>query len=71
MRDETLDNVFAVLNENYYSTKRVVRKKTRLSSDAVDNALNQLIIDGDAEKIFVKNSTSVGRAEAAYRRIID
>lgn len=69
MKDETFDEVLAALDNEFYITKRVLRKKTGLASSTVENAVEILLEDENIERIFVKNGIGSGRAEVAYRKV--
>lgn len=69
MKDETFDTVLDALDNEFYITKRVLRKKTGLASSTVENAVEILLEDENIERIFVKNGIGSGRPEVAYRRL--
>ena len=69
MKDETFDTMLDALDNEFYTTKRVLRKKTGFACSTVENAIEILLEDEEIERIFVKNGIGSGRAEAAYRKV--
>ena len=69
MKDETIESITDALSSCFYSTKRVLRRKTGYSSAAIESVMDLMEDEGDVEKIYVKNDIGKGRPEAAYRLI--